>query len=145
MLLKKYLKTKKYIGIPLQINATNHFELQVKINKVPSRFILDTGASNTCIDIKHASYFKLFPQDTPIKASGAGATDIKAHLANQVKIKIGKWKSKKNEVVLIDLSHVNKALEMNNLPPVEGIIGADILQKADAIIDYKSKKLFLKQ
>ena len=37
---------------------------------------------------------------------------------------------------MIDLSHINKALEKQEANPVKGIIGADILIKGKAIIDY---------
>lgn len=142
--LTHYLKQKKYIAIPLQLNATQHFELNVTINKVKSRFIVDTGASNTCIDTRLKDYFNLTTQQTEVKASGAGATNMEAQLASKVKVKIGKWKSKKNTIVLLDLSHVNQALATQKLPPVQGIIGADVLQSGKAIIDYKTKKLYLK-
>ena len=40
--------------------------------------------------------------------------------------------------------HINHALEKQNAKPIQGIIGADILHKGEAIIDYKKKYLFLK-
>ena len=47
--------------------------------------------------------------------------------------------------MLFDLIHVNEALIAHKALPVDGIIGADILKKGDAIIDYKKKYVFLKQ
>ena len=47
--LKKFLEAKGYIKIPLTLTNTNHFELEATINGIPGRFILDTGASSTCI------------------------------------------------------------------------------------------------
>jgi hypothetical protein len=46
--------------------------------------------------------------------------------------------------VVFDLVHVNDALIAHQSLPVDGIIGADILKKGKAIIDYKSQSLFLK-
>ena len=40
--------------------------------------------------------------------------------------------------------HVNAALAEFNAIPVNGIIGADILKKGKAIIDYDKKCLYLK-
>ena len=48
-------------------------------------------------------------------------------------------------LVIFDLSHVNTALENHGAKTVEGIIGADILDKGKAIIDYKKKRLYLKK
>jgi hypothetical protein len=47
--------------------------------------------------------------------------------------------------VLFDLVHVNEALTSHKAMPVDGIIGADILKKGKAIIDYRKQGLYLKQ
>lgn len=141
--LKKYIKKKKYITIPLKLTVTNHLEVKAKINGVKGVFILDTGASNTCIGFDKLDHFKLTSKASDIKAAGAGATDMETHVSSKNKIEIGKWKNKKLKIVLFDLTHVNQALEAHNVPQVDGIIGADILKQTRAIIDYDSKKVYL--
>jgi hypothetical protein len=42
------------------------------------------------------------------------------------------------------MSHINHALNEKKINSVDGIIGADILKKSKAILDYKSNKLYLK-
>ena len=42
------------------------------------------------------------------------------------------------------MNHINTALSEKKINPIDGIIGADILKKAKAILDYKSNKLYLK-
>ena len=59
-------------------------------------------------------------------------------------IKIGKWKKDKIALILFNLTHINTALTSHNASPVDGIIGADILKKGCAIIDYEKKYLYLK-
>lgn len=142
--LKKFLKIKNYISIPLSLNITNHFEVLAKINEVSGRFILDTGASNTCIGIDKIEHFGLVSEATEIKAAGAGATEMKTLISNKNKVQLGNWKKKKQKIVLFDLVHVNEALTAHKALPVDGIIGADILKKGKAIIDYDKKKLYLK-
>lgn len=142
--LKKFLLQKKYTKIPLTLTATNHFEIDAKINGAKGRFILDTGASNTCIGFDKIDQFQLNPKESEIKAAGAGAVDMETLMATKNKIKIGDWKKKKIKIVLFDLGHVNEALTNHNAQPVDGIIGADILKKGKAIIDYDKKNLYLK-
>ena len=142
--LKKFLKSKDYITIPLVLTETNHFELRASINDVSGKFILDTGASNTCVGMDKIEFFEMASEATDIRAAGAGATEMKTLISNKNKIQIGDWKSKKQKVVLFDLSHVNQALTAHNALPVDGIIGADILKKGKAVIDYDKKLLFLK-
>ena len=54
--------------------------------------------------------FNLTSEESDTKAAGAGATDMETQIAKKNTIKIGKWKSKKNNLVIFDLSHVNEAL-----------------------------------
>lgn len=142
--LKKFLKSKNYARIPLMLTATNHFEISAMINGVSGRFILDTGASNTCVGMDKIDYFKMISEVSDIKAAGAGATEMETLVSAKNKIQIGSWAKKKQKIVLFDLVHVNQALTSHNSLPVDGIIGADILKKAKAIIDYDKRCLFLK-
>ena len=142
--LEKLLNQKGFAKIKLKLTKTNHFELRASINGVKGRFILDTGASNSCVGIDRVDDFKLKVEDSDIKAAGAGATEMKTQLSKKNSIRIGKWKQKKTSLVLFSLVHVNTALMNHNAKPVDGIIGADILKKADAVIDYKNKYLYLK-
>lgn len=145
MLLKDFLFKKKYISVKLKKTKTNHFELKAKINGVKGRFILDTGASNTCVDFEKALFFKLNAEDSDTKAAGAGAVEMNTKEALNVQIKIGKWAFHNLHLVLLDLSHVNTALTNHHAKPVDGIIGADVLKKGKAIIDYDKKRLYLKK
>jgi predicted aspartyl protease len=143
--LKKFLGKKKYIKIPLVFTATNHLELVAQINGVKGRFILDTGASNTCVGFDKIELFKLTSQESKIKAAGAGATNMETLIATNNKIVLGTWKKKNLKIVLFDLVHVNEALIAHKALPVDGIIGADVLKKANAVIDYHTLCLYLKK
>ena len=143
--IQKILKKKKYIKIKLKKIATNHLELKAKINGVKGRFILDTGASNSCVGIDLIEYFNLKAEESETKAAGAGATGMETQQSENNKRKIGDWKTKKCHLVLFNLSHVNTALTEHNAKEVHGIIGADVLQKGKAFIDYNKNVLYLKK
>ena len=142
--LKKFLLRKDYIKIPLVLTATNHFEIVAKINGISGRFILDTGASNTCIGFDKLQFFNLSSKESKIKAAGAGATNMETQISTKNQIEIGRWKKNKLKIVLFDLVHVNEALTAHKALAVDGIIGADVLKKAKAIIDYKKSCVYLK-
>ena len=143
--LKKFLKSKSYIRIPLALSETNHFEILAKINGVSGRFILDTGASNTCVGIDKIEFFEMVSETSDVKAAGAGAVEMETLVSSKNKIQIGDWKKNRQKIVLFDLVHVNQALTSHNALPVDGIIGADLLKKGKAIIDYDKKSLYLKK
>ncbi|WP_394747412.1 retropepsin-like aspartic protease family protein [Spongiimicrobium salis] len=143
--LKKFLTQKNYVKIPLVLTATNHFEITASINGITGRFILDTGASSTCVGLDKTSFFNLISKNSKMKAAGAGAIDMETQISKKNIIEIGHWSKKKVRLVLFDLSHVNHALTAHKSLPVDGIIGADILRKGKAIIDYDKNCVYLKQ
>ena len=58
-------------------------------------------------------------------------------------IQIGKWEDK-IDLISFDMNHINNALSQKKVPPIDGILGADILKKSKAILDYKTNRLYLK-
>lgn len=142
--LEEFLLKKDYIKVKLYLTKTNHFEIKATLNGIKGRFILDTGASNSCVGFDAIETFNLQVEDSLIKAAGAGAIDMDTKTSKKNKIKIGQWKNNKVVLVLFNLTHVNTALINHNSKPVDGIIGADILKKSKAIIDYDKKYLYLK-
>lgn len=144
MTLRQLLLKKGYKRIKLIRTATNHLELKATINSTEGTFILDTGASSSCVGFEAVEHFQLLAEDSNVKAAGAGATDMLTQLSSKNKITIGKWAYKKLSLVLFDMTHVNSALLAHDAEPVDGIIGADVLKKGKAVIDYKSMCLYLK-
>ncbi len=143
-MLQEFLLKQDYIKVKLRLTKTNHFKMKAIINGVKGQFILDTGASNSCVGFEAIETFKLKVKDSKIKAAGAGAIDMDTKMSKKNKITIGKWNAKKIVLVLFNLSHVNTALINHNSKPIDGIIGADILKKGKAVIDYDKKYLYLK-
>jgi predicted aspartyl protease len=142
--IQDFLINKGYTKVKLKLTKTNHFEIKATINGIKGLFILDTGASNSCVGFEAIDTFKLKATDSEVKAAGAGATDMATQISKKNKLKIGKWKKDKVALILFNLTHVNTALVSHNAEPVDGIIGADILKKSKAIIDYEKKYLYLK-
>lgn len=141
--LRDFLTEQGYVRVKLKKTITNHFEIRAKINKTRGRFILDTGASKSCLGIQDAELFNLMTEESEHKASGAGPSEIDTLMSRKNSLEIGKYRLKNTELILIDLQHINNALEKQNAEPVNGIIGADILIKGKAIIDYDKKYLYL--
>lgn len=142
--LREFLTEKGFYRIPLKKLATGHYKLSVKINGSVGEFILDTGASTSCIGFVSTSYFNLKSEKSTIKAAGAGATNMDTKITRKNTVSIGTWKSFPMDFVLFDLSHVNAALHQTNENSVHGIIGADFLKKVRGVIDYGRNCLYIK-
>lgn len=141
--LHEILKKEKYKKIKFKITKTQHLLIKAKINGIKGNFILDTGASNSCIGFESVELFQLHAEDSKTKASGAGATGMDTQTAWKNHLQLGSWKHTEFDLVIFDLSHVNEALVQYKAKPVHGIIGADVLRKGKAIVDYYNNYLYL--
>ena len=141
--LRSFLEEKGFYRIPLKKLATGHYKLSAKINGISGEFILDTGASTSCIGILYAKYFLLNREKSLIKAAGAGAINMATSLARNNTFSINTLQLKNIDFVLFDLSHVNNALSQANEKEVHGIIGADFLKRKRGVIDYGRNCLYL--
>ncbi|WP_297517453.1 retropepsin-like aspartic protease [Flavobacterium sp.] len=132
-----------YKSIPFRVTKTQHLVLYAKINGVRGRFILDTGASNSCLGFEAVEKFHLQTQHSATKAAGAGATGLHTEQSVSNILQLGRWKNRYFPLIVLDLTHVNMALQHYNVKPVDGIIGGDVLLEGHALIDYKARKLYL--
>ncbi|RVT79687.1 acid protease [Flavobacterium sufflavum] len=141
--LHEILKKHHYKKVKFKITKTQHLLIKAKINGVRGNFILDTGASNSCVSFEHIALFNLNAEDSKTMASGAGATGMLTQTARANKLQLGSWKNSDFDLIIFDMSHVNEALQTYKSKAVDGIIGADVLLKGKAIIDYANFYLYL--
>jgi len=137
------LRKENYKKIKFKITKTQHLLIKATLNGVKGNFILDTGASNSCVGFDRIEWFQLVASNSKTKASGAGATGMETQIAEKNILQIGTWKTVNFSIVIFDLSHVNEALIQQKAKPVHGIIGADVLLQGKGIIDYANQYLYL--
>lgn len=138
------LRDKGYKKIKFKISKTQHLLIKAKINGISGNFILDTGASNSCVGFDEIEHFGLSAKDSETLAAGAGGIGMLTQTSLKNELKLGRWGTKNFSLVIFDMSHVNEALRQYKAKPVHGIIGADILMKGKAIIDYYNLCFYLK-
>jgi hypothetical protein len=141
--LPEILKKENYKKIKFKVSKTQHLLIKASINGTKGNFILDTGASNSCVGFEGVELFQLNAGTSKTKAAGAGATNMFTQIAKNNTLQLGRWKSNDFHLVIFDLSHVNQALTQHKAKPVQGIIGADVLLEGKAIIDYYNHNLYL--
>ena len=141
--LNKFLKSEGYSSVKLIFLETKHYLIEAKVNDIEGRFILDTGASNSCICTSLEDKFKVISKESKEKASSATSQMTHTKISKSNTIQIGKWEDKIN-IITFDMNHINNSLSEKKIDPIDGIMGADILKKSKAILDYKSNKLYLK-
>ena len=139
----KFLKNKGYCPVNLIFLKTKHYLIEAKINGVNGTFILDTGASNSCICTSLENNFNVISKETIENASSATSVISNTKISKNNTIQIGKWENKIN-LISFNMNHINQALREKKIDLIDGILGADILKKSKGVLDYKSNKLYLK-
>jgi len=118
--------------------------LSIFIENQSFRFILDTGAATTVLDIGVAKQSDFATNKLGENAGGLGTSEMAVYKTAPVEIKIGDLTITQLAIFCLDLSHVIKSLAKKGVEEaVHGVIGADILLRHKAIIDYGSNTLFL--
>lgn len=136
------------VSVPLKLIKLDdgyHIFIQAMINGKKATLIIDTGASRSAFDKDRIK--KFVGKATFIKhkklASGIGTNSMKSQITSLNSIRFGKIEVKNYTAVLLDFFHVVKAYREMGVKPVDGILGADILRKYKAVIDYGRKKMIL--
>jgi predicted aspartyl protease len=138
-----------YKTVPLELINLNDdgFHLLVEVVVFGHSFnaVLDTGASKTVFDKETIETFsksgELMASDRV--STGLGANNMESHSIILPSLKIGKMKLKNFEAAVLDLTTIKQAYSSLNLPPIIGVIGGDILNSHQAIINYRKLKLKL--
>jgi hypothetical protein len=144
--LADYLLGFDYVALTLVRGATGHLFLErAAINDAAVTLCLDTGAGRTVVDVTRARALGLTLTEVGRGAGGAGATSMPSFRTQLARLDLGALAERDFAAHAIDLSHVNKALSQRGERPMDGVLGADLLDARHAVIDYHELRLFLKR
>ncbi|NPA43534.1 MAG: clan AA aspartic protease [Chlorobi bacterium] len=149
--LKNFLYSRGYRGVKLKKiippgGRSFHYFVEVKINGVPGHFIVDTGSSTTVVDHGKMEKFGMeTPADGPeVIAYGAAPGELDVRFAGWNRIALKKWKGGMFPVIAMDINHIIDELNYSGTE-LDGILGADVLNAAEAVIDYGRNRLYLRK
>lgn len=119
--------------------------LQLQINGFSGRFLVDSGASKSCVSFQLQEAFQLTTNAPAIAAAGAGKDKLHAQPTKASNIQFKKIPLGRLSFLLLDMEAINATLMEEGEQPIDGILGADFLRKKSAVITYKPNRLYLKQ
>jgi predicted aspartyl protease len=141
--LSGFLAAQGYRTVPLRRLATGHFAIDGMAGATTLTLIVDTGASHTILDRQRAGRFGLVLRRERSRAAGLGVADQEVASGMLRDVEVGPLRFDSLAVSVLDLSHVNQALRGVQVAPVDGILGADLLLRKRAVIDYGAMRLHL--
>lgn len=124
-----------FAEIPLSGVTDRHFVVDVEINGVSGKMVLDTGADVTVMDQQFASKTKLGRESLKIYGRDAAGNYRQGEAGKVQSFKVGGV-----PVYLSDVSVTSTALGNWNLA---GLVGMDLLGQNRGIIDCGAQKLYL--
>lgn len=142
--LKKQLESAGYLKIKMRKIKTQHFICRARINGAKAHLLIDTGASNSCMNLANKERFNLEKIGASFEASGAGEDKMKAAFSNNCKLQLGKYTIGVFTFMLLDMQHINNSLLAQNAKTIDGILGADFLTENKALIDYAHHYLWIR-
>ncbi len=144
MNLPAYLKSLGYIEVPFNVTRVNHIVVHAKVNGEDVVLIVDTGASQTCIAESCAERLGLTSGRVEKVAVSFALPKRTKALSKLDSLDIGSLHLTNFETWLVDFSYINMIVQMKGEEFCDGVLGADILRRTRAVIDYKCCKMYLK-
>lgn len=142
--LDEFLIDRGYRRHVYQRNAVGHLVLAGEINRIPAQMLVDTGASKTVVDAQWCQAHQVPLVETGRHGGGAGGVELPIYTVPDVSLTLDGIRIPTDSLVAIDLSHVNRSLAMKGGQPLAGVIGADVLRRQGAVLDYATDSLYLR-
>ncbi len=122
-----------------------HIAVIAYINGRKARMLIDTGASRTVFDSTRIMRFlkdktSAFTKNQQLSA-GLGTTTLESHSTSLSSFRLGDYRIKPYQAILLDLSNINHSYALIGLAPIDGVIGSDLLKQLKATISFSKKYL----
>lgn len=121
-----------------------HIFIKGHVNGIEANLLIDTGASRTVFDRERIARF--LPEDTDFTkleklSTGLGTNTMESHWTTLAEFRLGDAVLREYRAVVLDMQHVTHSYQVLGLPPIDGVIGGDLLVELGAVVDYKKKML----
>ena len=139
--LVEFLELQGYKPARFRVEPNGHVMIPIRANRKVLRFLLDTGVSRSALDAQAAQYLDVKVHDGNGEVS-ALAGSVKARSAVLAEIELGGLRLRNVDVNVFDLNR-RRVLVDREHKPVDGLLGADILKRLGALVDYGNRTLFV--
>ena len=128
---RRFVMTRTQVG---------HLKLAGHLDGRPLDIVLDTGASKTFVELGYCRSEGIAVTDTG--QPGHGGND---YTLGDVRLTLAGLPLRSDGVFALDMTSTNERLIMRGVDPIRAVIGQDVLRYHQAVIDYATLALFLKE
>jgi hypothetical protein len=129
--------------------GVGHLLLAGHLEGRPIDIVLDTGAGKTFVELGYCRSEGIAVTDTgqagaPAVGAASG-TVSNVHTLGDVRLTLEGLPLRSDGLFAIDMTHTNQKLMTRGVDPIRAVIGQDVLRHHQAVIDYATLALFLKE
>jgi len=132
-------------GIPMHVTPGDNLYVDGTVNGKRAKLMVDTGAFGTLLHQPFVRRMKIPLRNTQYTSAGVNLKQRGVQMATISRMSIGSVQMRGKEVGVIDLEGLIRNGLLEASPPVAGLLGAEILQDHNGIIDFRTKTLYLRR
>jgi hypothetical protein len=129
--------------------GVGHLLLAGHLDDRPIDIVLDTGAGKTFVELSYCRSEGIAVTDTgqpgAPAAGAASGTVSNVYMLGDVRLTLEGLPLRSDGIFAIDMTHTNQKLMMRGVDPIRAVIGQDVLRFHQAVIDYATLALYLKE
>lgn len=133
-----------YNRVPMSVSSGYNLYVNGTVNGRKARLMVDTGAFATLLHQGFVRGMRIPLRDTPYSSAGVNLKQRGVQMATISRLSIGSLEMRGKDVGVIDLQGLIRDGLLQSSPPVAGLLGSEILQRHNGIIDFGTKTLYLK-
>jgi hypothetical protein len=117
-----------------------HLKLGGHLDGRPIDIVLDTGASKTFVELSYCRSEGIAVSDTGQPGHGGNVYTL-----GDARLTLEGLPVRSDGIFAIDMTSTNQRLAIKGFDPIRAVIGQDVLRYHQAVIDYATLSLFLKE
>ena len=131
-------------SVPIHVSEGYNLYVDGAINGAPALLMVDTGAFATLLHRSFVKRMKIPLRDTPFSSAAVNLKSRDVQIARIRRLSVGSIDIVGHNVGVMDLGGLIHGGLLAAKPPVAGLLGSELLQRHHGIIDFGTRRLYLK-
>ena len=131
-------------SVPIHVSDGYNLYVDGTINGAPAQLMVDTGAFATLLHRPFVKRMKIQLYDTPFSSAAVNLRQRGVQVARIRRLSVGSFNIVGHDVGVIDLEGLIHGGLLEGKRPVAGLLGSELLRRHHGIIDFGTRRLYLK-
>jgi hypothetical protein len=138
------LKESGYSAIPLEPSRAGYVIVTASVGKTKLRLLCDTGAPASSLDETRNKDLKIEWKKSEFEMPGGFRGQDLAKWCKIEVLEMNSFQAHGIRLYTYGNADINKSLEWYKEPPINGVLGADVLKEYSGIVDFRAMRLYLR-